>query len=40
VGGLALMIYRAATMTTLPPMGGMVGAWGPLGAPKYGEVKQ
>jgi NADH-quinone oxidoreductase subunit H len=33
VGGLALMIFRAATTTTTPPMGGMPGAWGPLGTP-------
>jgi NADH-quinone oxidoreductase subunit H len=33
VGGLALMIFKAATTTTTPPMGGMPGAWGPLGTP-------
>jgi NADH-quinone oxidoreductase subunit H len=40
VGGLVLMVFRAATTTTTPPMGGMIGAWGPMGAPKYGEVQQ
>jgi NADH-quinone oxidoreductase subunit H len=34
--GLVLMVYRAATTTTLPPMGGMPGAWSSLGAPSYG----
>jgi NADH-quinone oxidoreductase subunit H len=36
VGGLGLMVYKAATTTTMPPMGGMPGAWGPLGVPGYG----
>jgi NADH-quinone oxidoreductase subunit H len=36
--GLAFMVFRAATTTTLPPMGGMPGAWGPQGAPGYGVV--
>jgi NADH-quinone oxidoreductase subunit H len=35
VGGLALLILRAATMTTTPPMGGMPGAWGGLRSPGY-----
>jgi NADH-quinone oxidoreductase subunit H len=32
--GLVLMVYKAATSTTMPPMGGMPGAWGPRGAPE------
>jgi NADH-quinone oxidoreductase subunit H len=38
VGGLGLLVYRAATTTTMPPMGGMPGAWGPQGVPGYGMV--
>jgi NADH-quinone oxidoreductase subunit H len=38
VFGLVFMVFRAATTTTMPPMGGMPGAWGPGGVPKYGVV--
>jgi NADH-quinone oxidoreductase subunit H len=37
--GLVFMVYRAATTTTMPPMGGMPGAWGPQGAPGYGVLR-
>ncbi len=40
VGGLVLMVFRAATGSALPPMGGMPGAWGPAGAPRYGVVQK
>jgi NADH-quinone oxidoreductase subunit H len=40
VFALVLLVYRAATTTTMPPMGGMPGAWGPQGVPSYGVVQK
>src|SRR5262249_45286153 len=37
---LVVMVYRAATTTTIPRMGGIPGAWGPQGVPGYGVVRQ
>jgi NADH-quinone oxidoreductase subunit H len=39
-GGLVLMVFKAATTTKVPPMGGMPGAWGPRGVPSYGAVQK
>jgi NADH-quinone oxidoreductase subunit H len=41
VGSLVYMVYRAATLSTTHPMGGMPGAWGPMGPPTgYGAARK